>query len=385
MKERKILMKKIGIVTLYHKNYNYGGQLQAYAMQKIFTTENTDAELITFENDSKKYLIKRLKDLGFKKSFRSFKNKIQFKKLLRNAEFKQEHEKKIARFDKFIDDIPHTKLYNSATIAECNEIFDSYVCGSDQIWNPGWWNDILVLGFANKPRFSYAASIARTKLTEEEVKYLKDNTDAYEAISVRESQAQEMLKECLNRDIDFVLDPTLLVDAEHWASIANNPSTDEEYAFIYMVGNSKGLKEHIYEECHKKGLKVISIGYSKNTYFASEEKYSDMVIKDAGPNEWLGWIRNAKYVFTDSFHGSVFSILFQRQFWCFERDNPKDKQNENSRLYSFLSITGLEKRLLAHDTSIFENEENTVIDYEKVKNALKPYRERSFEFINKYI
>lgn len=378
-------MKKIGIVTLYHKNYNYGGQLQALAMQKVYTTEQTEAKLIAFENNAKKYFFHRLKDLGIKKTIESLTNKIKFKLLMRDSSFKSDYTKKIQRFDGFINDIPHTEVYTETTIDKCNDEFDMFVCGSDQVWNPGWWNDILLMTFTDKMKIAYAASIARNRLKQEEIAYLKENTKKYTAISVREMQAQKMLEDILEREIDFVLDPTLLVSAQDWEKESNNPSVDGEYAFIYMVGNSKGLKEHIYTECHKRGCKVISIGYSKNTYFSSEEKYSDMVIKDAGPREWLGWIKNAKYVFTDSFHGSVFSIIFERQFWCFERDNPNDKRNENTRLYSFLKITGLEKRLLNKDTVIFENEEENVINYTNVKLALQPYKEKSLEYINEYI
>lgn len=374
-------MKKIGIVTLYHKNYNYGGQLQAWAMQKVFSTNGYEAELISFETNSRSYFFQRFKDLGVKKAFRSFKNKIHFKLLMRNPEFKKEFQRKIGRFDAFMDSIPHTKLYVQDTISQTNEAFDLFVCGSDQIWNPGWWNDILFLTFAQKEKFSYAASIARNHLTREELLYLSERTKDYLAISVRERQAKTLLENELSRSVELTLDPTLLVEKADWRQMADFPCTDEKYILFYMVGDSKGLKKRMYEQCKSMGYQVYSIGFSKNTYFASDVQYSDFVIKDAGPLQWLGWIAKAEYVFTDSFHGSVFSMIFGKEFWCFERDNPDDSLNENSRLYNFLSIAGLEDRLLEYDMSLHLKDNRNKIDFESVEQNLSVYRKHSHDFI----
>lgn len=163
--------------------------------------------------------------------------------------------------------------------------------------------------------------------------------------------------------------------------MAEKPSTNEKYVLFYMVGDSKGLKKRIYAQCKLLGYRVYSIGFSKNTYFASDVQYSDFVIRDAGPQQWLGWISNAEYVFTDSFHGSVFSIIFEKEFWCFERDNPADSLNENSRLYNFLSISGLEDRLLEYNTRLLLRQDGNKIDFEMVERRLTEYRERSSKFI----
>lgn len=375
-------MTRIGIVTLYHKNYNYGGQMQAFAMQKIFSSINDcHAELISFETKSSSYFFKRLCDLGIKKSIERFQNKIIFKNLMRDTTFRDSINMKISRFDAFIDAIPHTDVYNENSINLVNNQFDVFVCGSDQIWNPGWWNDILFLQFTNKPKFSYAASIARTMLTKDELSFINNATNDYIGISVREEQAKVLLEKNLKKRVTLSLDPTLLIDRKQWMEMADYPDETEPYVLFYMVGDSKGLKRQVYEKCKKNGYKVYSIGFSKNTYYKSDIVYSDYVIKDAGPLQWLGWIANAKIVFTDSFHGSVFSILFYSNFWCFERDNPNDSLNENSRLYNFLKITGLESRLMGYEVEP-KMEFDQPIDFISVDGKLTELREQSVSYIN---
>ena len=104
---------------------------------------------------------------------------------------------------------------------------------------------------------------------------------------------------------------------------------------------------------------------------------------DAGPAEWLGWISHADYVFTDSFHGSVFSTLFGRQFWCMERQKIEDVRNENSRLYSFLSLCGLEDRLLHQDEPLLNFKDAPLIDFKKAEDNIALYRNQSWDFIER--
>lgn len=377
-------MVKIGIVTLYYNNYNYGGQLQAYAMQRIFTTPNSEARLISYSTKSSGYFLHRVKDLGWKKTIISIMNKVHFKCLELNKDFRASINTRYKRFDDFINLSNHTHVYNEKTIIECNDIFDQFVCGSDQIWNPGWWNDILFLSFTQKRKYSYGASIARGELKNNEISYIAEKTNDFYAISVREQQAQKLLKGVVRKEVELVLDPTLIIDKKEWEKLVVKPEIEDKYVLFYMVGDSKGLKKKVYEFCKSKGYKIVSIGFSKNTYFASDVMYSDQIVIDAGPKEWLGLIKSAEYVFTDSFHGSVFSILFKRQFWCFERDNPNDKSNENSRLYNFLNITGLASRLLSYDTQISFNDEGD-ISFETVSLNLDPLVNASQQYINKCI
>lgn len=378
-------MKKIGIVTLYNGNINYGGQLQARAMQKLFTTDHSSAKIISFQTSKTRYAIKRLSEIGFPNAIKSVINKIHFKLILKNKNLKREVDLKHKRFYDFMDETSHTKCYNQNNILEVNNFFDCFICGSDQIWNPGWWNNILFLNFTKKNKFSYAASIGRTDLTQEEITFIADNTKDFSKISVREKQIQEILQKNLKKDIEFVLDPTLMVSEEYWQNIAIEPKTSEQYALFYTLGNASQSKEKIYDYCNKKGLKVYTIGFSKNTYFKPDTVFTDYIIKDAGPLEWLGWIKNAEAIYTDSFHAVIFSIIFEKKFTCFEKGSSNDKSNENSRIYSLLDLVGLQNRIVKYDSKVNVATFEESIDYINVKKQLYHFKKLSKKYIEEII
>ncbi len=375
-------MKKIGIVTLYDNNMNFGGQLQARAMQRLFTTDKSEAKIISFNTSKSSYTLKRIKDLGIMEFIKRASNKIRYKILMKRSIFRSEIEKKHQRFISFSEETSHTKTYREESIHQCNEDFDMFVCGSDQIWNPGWWNDILFLGFANKPKVSYAASIGRTVLNDSEIQYISKMTENYSKVSIREKQSQLFLNEKLDRNIEFVLDPTLVIDEAYWNNLAVLPKNNDKYVLFYTLGNASVSKKNIYDEYHKKGYKVYTIAFSKNTYFKADLLYTDYIIKDAGPLEWLGWIKKAAAVYTDSFHAVVFSIIFEKEFVCFEKGSASDKSNENSRIYSLLKLVDLENRIVGYADKVNIVQEDNLIEYTSVKEKISPYRIYSQEYIN---
>ena len=372
--------KKIGIITLFYKNYNYGGQLQALAMQKIFEDKGYDSYVVQFKPYQSLYYLNRVYDLGFIDTVKLGINKLKFKKLLRKKpDLKSLYQKRIKRFDEFLRDIPKTKLYSEKTLA-LEDPFDIYVCGSDQIWNPAWWNNILLLGFTNKPKFSYAASIAREQLTPKQVDCLRRKLRDYVGISTRENAAQIMLQQILHREIQCCLDPTLLIDTGFWESISESTNDNSgKYLLVYNLGNSTTLVDDICGEYEKKGYKTVFVGFGHNTFFMTEKQKVSVMIMDAGPRQWLGLIRGAECVITDSFHGTVFSVLFGKKFWCIEKDKDK-KNNENTRLYSLLDSLSLQDRLLKKRDDF--NIERS-INYEFVKQRLEMLRMKSFDYIDK--
>lgn len=378
-------MKKIGIVTLYHNNNNYGGQLQAYAMQKLFSTDGCEAQLISFEVHSSKYIIKRIQDLGLGKFVTNACRKVVFREFVKRNPQGSQYSLRLKRFGSFGNSISHTELYSEESIETANESFDIFVCGSDQVWNPGWWNDIMLLRFAYKPKYAYAASIGREVLGNADANLLKEALKDFKAISVREKQAQEILKDVLKKDIPLVLDPTLLLSREEWSRLASQPQYEGRYALLYMLGDNWNMKKEIYSTCKSLGIKVIEIALEKNLYYSAQMKYADVFICDAGPSQWLGWIQNASYVFTDSFHGTVFSVIFEKMFWSFMSGKKSNRKNINSRLYSFLALAGLSERLIPKKEFLRSAMGKSAIDYGVVQENLRCYRESSLEFIKRIV
>ncbi len=372
-------MARCGIVTLFDDNYNYGGQLQAFAMVKLFEAYNYEAEIISFSQNNKKYVLQRFRQLGIKEFTKRIFNKIRFRLSASKAK-DSGYTKRIDRFKVFMNQIPHTRRFEAGEICKADQLFDFYVCGSDQVWNPGWWNDTYFLGFTHKPRFSYAASIGKDTLTNEELEYISQKTKDYIGVSVREASAKEILLPYLCTPVYTVLDPTMMIDENIWKKMMVLPS-ENDYVLIYKIGEVAETAKNIYKYCRSHNLKVISIGHAKNTYDKGDNLICDVLIDSAGPSEWLGLIYKAKYIFTDSFHGTVFSILFKKDFWCFEKTSNSVK-SENTRLYSLLDRFGLRNRVISGISSI-ENQLNMEeIYYDEVIERLSQSRLESREFID---
>ena len=372
---------RIGIATLYYQNYNYGGQLQALAMQKLLEAEGLDASLIAYRQDGVKYFFQRLADLGPADAAVRICRKAAFRLLrMRRAEG-EAIRKREERFRAFMEEIPHTDtVYTERTLRLCDWHFDCYVCGSDQIWNPSWWNGFLLLQFTEKPRFAYGASIARISLTESQKHCLLESTRDFIGISVREYQAQVMLRSFLAKKVDCVLDPVFLVPSDTWSQMAVLPDEKKPYVLLYNLGNSTDLLNMICRKSRQAGFRVVSVGFGHNTYFRSRGADPDAEVLDAGPREWLGLIAGASFIFTDSFHGTAFSILFRKNFWCFEKDRER-KNNENSRLYSILKVCGIEERLLHPESAEKSPLFDAAVDYNAVGEKLEIRKKASLEFL----
>lgn len=374
---------KIGIATLYYQNFNYGGQIQALAMQKILEGEGHEAKLIAYRQDTVKYFRQRLADLGPADSAARIFRKIIFRFLRMRPAVGRAFLLREKRFLTFMKKIPHTDtVYTERNIGLCDRYFDCYVCGSDQIWNPSWWNDFLLLNFTRKPRFAYGASIARISLTESQKRCLSESTREFAGVSVRENQAKVLLEEFLCRKVEWVLDPVFLVPAAKWRRLAVKPAIGQPYILIYNLGNSTGLLREICRRARREGFYIVSVGFGHNTYFRSRGADVDEEILDAGPREWMGLIAGASCVFTDSFHGTAFSLLFQKNFWCFEKDRER-KNHENSRLYSILKICGAEERLLRPGALLDKALFRAPLDYAAVEERMEERRRTSMAYIRK--
>ena len=198
--------KKVAILTLYYKNYNYGGQLQSYALQNKIEKLGYSSYQISYKletgyeekNKIKKILKKFLYPL------------VKLKYILKNYKWLKFTKETNKKFEKFSNNIPHTKVYTAKNIKNLNKEFDIFVCGSDQIWNPMGWQDILMLSFAekNKHKISYAASIAKNELTDEETKFLCNNIKDFDYISIREPNNKEKIEKKLNKKVYIMPDPT---------------------------------------------------------------------------------------------------------------------------------------------------------------------------------
>lgn len=369
-------MKKIGIMTIYYNNDNYGGIAQAYALNKYISDLKYDSEIITYmrnkrevnlttKNSNVKYIIQRVKNKIINKFIYSPIEKIMEKKYTRLLE--QRHEK----LQDFRNNIKHSVVYDSDSIEEIKDKYDIYITGSDQTWNPGCIDKGFVFDFLDNEKynvFSYAPSIAVDQFSENYIEYMNKVLKKYKFISVREEKSRDNLKKYIDRDIEWVVDPTMLLEKKEWDSLATNRKIKEKYIISYILGNSKKQRKKVKRFAKEKGLKLVTIPYIKNgsqfKFKLVDYKFGDEQMIDISFGDFLSLIKYSEYVVTDSFHAVSFSYIFEKEFFVINRDSVI---STNSRIDSILKILGLPERYIT-DKKIPLNVEK--INYSEInKNA----------------
>lgn len=352
-------MKKVGIIT-FHNAHNYGAVLQAYALQETVRTLGYEPYIINYKN---KKVLRPYKLIQYSK-----KNPVKCVKKLYSS-FKNYSINKIKydKFEYFISEkLNLTKRYNSVKNLKNNfPKLDCYITGSDQVWNTGIvgeLSDAYTLNFGDDKinRISYAASVGNSSIEEKYKQDYKNKLNKINYISVREESAKENLKEILNKNIEVVLDPTLLLSMEEWNKrIENKEKINEKYIFAYMVQENEEYKKIVDYLAKETGLKVI--------HFNEEHT--------AEPFDFINLIKNAEYVVATSFHATVFSIIFNKKFFIV----PHEKTG--LRVINLLEKLGIENRVY-YKLQDFENiDYNFETDYEKVKGKLEIEKEKSIKFL----
>lgn len=371
-------MNKVGLVTYYGDNY--GACLQAYALQTSIKNLGYECAVIeyniTYDNRSnKKSFVKKLIDvLKTGNPINRYKTRqfVLKSNVERHKDFESFRKENLifsnngyTRVDEFYNAPPQ---------------FDLYLCGSDQIWNPSFYgrcNPIYYLDFVpdNKKRVSYAPSVGVTEIEDSYEDNLSKYLNKFNYISVREDSSVELLKKYTDKEIKWVLDPTLLLNFENYKVLKNKVKIPAEpYIFCYLFGtesNIKVIKDKITKELN---MKVVSIP------FVSREILSDDIkLSSAGPEDFVHLIKNAALVVTDSFHATAFSINFKTPFVSLFRQKETEKNEMSSRLKSILKKMHLENRLIRNVEELPEDLLN--MDFTESKKLLNQYRKESTEFL----
>lgn len=383
-------MKKIGVVSCYFQP-NYGSMIQAYATQLALDKLGYDNETIDisgFENEIKKAKIKyfvkasltsgilfskfgRAKDVYIRKIK---KNNYTENMLIRNRAFKR-FEKKTFRM---------SEIYNSKKELENNcKRYKAILVGSDQLWLPGnIAADYYTLNFVPQTinTIAYATSFGQASLPNDTVKLAKTFLKKIKHISVREEAGALLIKNITGRSVPVVCDPTFLFNADEWNKIqCKDPIVEGDYIFFYFLGNNIIHRKFVDRLSKFTGLKVVCLPHV-DEYVKEDEIYSDVQLYDIDPGQFLNLIRYAKYVCTDSFHCSAFSIQYKKNFFAFKRFENGNKLSTNSRLETLFKITGVKGRLLKGDESI-EYALNIRTDYNMVSLQLDEIRRKSFNYL----
>jgi len=389
--------KRVGTITMFHNSTNYGGVLQAYALHKaiqnlgfkcstIRYSENKSTATINsfrglLESDSN--LERILKICGTCARVIKYASRRALKKLVKRAFLNQKmvlRENAFSAFNR--EHIQSTGPYTSETIDECLDDYDIFVCGSDRIWNPKRITLAYFLDFVpeDKLKIAYAPSIASNALTDSEKILMRPLVNRLNAISVREKQGKEQLEMLTDKRVNWVLDPTLLLEYDEWNGLCKPYPIKTPYIFCYILGKDKKNKQFIINIAEKLSLPTVSIPFVAGDNFTSLT-YGDIGVYDAGPGQFLSLIQNAEYVITDSFHGSIFSIIFKKKFFLLKRSDIADRSSMNSRLHELIETCQLGDRLICNTASINSINFADEIDYETVWANLNEKRKQSWEYL----
>lgn len=358
-------MKKIGIVTI-HKINNYGAALQAYALNHHLRSMGHEVKTIDFRT----YRVAESYKL-----FRPLESKMD---LVRNAQallFAGKLRRRKTCFDRFLAErVPMTETawYSNDELRDARLDFDTYICGSDQIWNTHCRNydDAFILEFARGrgQRIAYAASLGAGSIHPDMQDRFRRELSDYRAVSVRERDAVGIIEPLAGREVAHVCDPVLLLTPDQWREAAAGPLLNEPYIFFYHVkGDIPGMRDYLRSLSKKTGRKVVAV-----TMNLREMLYPNVKCYDAGPGEFLALIEHADYVVTNSFHATAFSLIFRKKFMVF-----KPNGSGPTRLTSILETAGLMDRVWDKGCSPIEAE----IDYDRAWERLTPFVERSKAFL----
>ncbi|MDD3296118.1 MAG: polysaccharide pyruvyl transferase family protein [Candidatus Omnitrophica bacterium] len=369
---------KVGVIT-FHSAHNYGAALQAYALRTAIEKLGVYCEMIDYRPEiiSRHY---RLPDFRWSCNLRD-----NFRKLRYCLFSKKRCDLKYKKYEKFI-----TKYLNLGPkrYKNCKDLlnnipdYDIFVCGSDQIWNPNMTglDPVYFLSFVPKfkRKVAYSASFGTSYIPKEYHKTFKKLLGNIEYLSVREEQGKRIVNSLVERGVEVVLDPTLLLDEEEWEKISRPYSNLEgkKYILCYYIENNKSL-ENISKKCSKiMGIPRVLINASNKDRFRGV-----IPVFDASPAEFIKLFQGASFVVTNSFHGVAFAINFRKPFFL---DLLKGRfAFTNSRLTNIIENLNLSTRLVSNLTTI--DRELLDMDFEEITRKLKILKEKSLNFLNKSI
>lgn len=360
---------KIKTITC-HDVYNVGASLQAYALQQYLMNLGHDVEIIDYKPDylSKHYNIRAVNNPRFDRPIiRTV--YLAMKLPGRLKALKSERKKNFDQFRREKLKLTSKRYHsNEELIAELPDA-DLFICGSDQIWNPLFQNGkdaAFFLNFVpeNKKKVSYAASFAVETISESDKIRMQQWLRKFDAISVREKSGLFIL-ESMGLKGKCVCDPVLLLNREKWDSIIQSFDS-EKYLFMYDFDSSAFVMEVVQRIAKERNLKIYS-------FF--ESPIADKVLKNLGPQEFLGVIKNADVVLSNSFHATVFSVIYHKEFYVIERD-----EAINTRMKDFLTLLGLEERLISKEILKILNRE---VNWKNVDEQLILVIEESKEYLRK--
>lgn len=362
---------KIGILTWLH-NGNYGSVLQAYALQKALRNQGYQTENIDYAPSTVKKVENLIKNKNSLKLFLEKWDAYCAKKVAGSPRELSEKQKKFEDFRENYINI--TRRYSSPKeVATIDGEYDAYICGSDQIWSPVLLNPVFYFDFLSdtERKIAYACSFGVSSIKGKKATKITNYLNRFDYISVRESSGCEIVKNLTGKVVPVMSDPTLLLQRTDWDKVSKYNLNLNKYIFCYFLSWNEDYWKYVENVSQQLGYQIVIVPSVKETYQVDAK-----ILKNIGPEEWVGLVKNASYVITDSFHGTVFSIIYNKPFTVLKRFSDDNPRSQNSRIYTLLEHYNLTNRL-GINTDIFNLQE-----YTKVNSQVEYDRRYALEWLN---
>ena len=381
--------RKIGM-SINYDYPDYGGMLQAYASFRKIRDMGYEPEAINIaavSSDIKKRKIKYFAKNILDSSIVKEKSQIVFKKVRAklNKQLSSNLNKRYNAFDFFYKShFRVSREYKSwGDLSDSCKEYDSIVVGSDQLWLPSnIAGDYYTLSFVPDDinKIAYATSFGVSKIVKGQEKKASDFLSRINYLSAREETGRKIIKNYTGRDVQLVCDPALLLTADEW----NEDATPEriikdKYIFCYFMGDNPWQREFAKEFKKRTGYKIVALLHL-DQYIKSDEEYVDEAPYDISPADFINLVKNAEIVCTDSFHGTVFSLIYGKKFFTFMRFSDKVTLSTNSRINTLLKRLSVEDRLVKQDSNVAEIFEKKM-DTEAIQERLSVFRRDSIEYL----
>lgn len=373
------MKKKVGIITM-HKVLNSGSALQAWALFLKIEALGYDCRIIDYQypnsyHSAQKYLVRN----SISERFQLLFLRLKYLFLYRSKKQKE-------RFKSFWkENWKKTKCYSTREmILNDPPIFDVYITGSDQVWNPKYTqgDSVFMCGFIKgKKKISYASSFSQSTIPDELKNHYRNYLKEYFAIGVRESSGAKLVNELTGKKAEVVCDPTLLLEKRDYIRLAEKSqiSISEPYLLAYILNYAYNpfpkIQEVINKIAREKKLKVIYLHAN-----SVDNYHLGCSITSAGPCEFLNLFLKSSFIVTSSFHGTAFALNFEKPFYSIVPSN----SDMDNRIVSLLNLVNASERsvTIEEDLSKWKDKE---LDYSVITPLLKKYRNNSISFLEKVL
>lgn len=358
-------MNRVGIITFHFVN-NYGGVLQAYALQKVVNNMGYKANVIDY----------RTPFIRFTDAVRMMpitKRPDVFLTGLRTYGARKERVDKINRFIDTKLNLTRRLNYRGLNVIE--DSFDKFICGSDQIWNPlitAGVDKAYFLAFVrdNSKKISYAPSMGTGRIPAFWLKKMYGMIKDMAYLSIREKSTEELLTKEIGRRPEILVDPTLLIDREEWERIAVKPAgTPDKYILLYMMQGDEKIYE--YARLMKDRYKVPILEISRYGY---NPGFADHIMVNVGIEEFLGLFLNATYICTNSYHGFVYSLIFKKDLCLIP------SVHFSARIRNLLALLEMSDEALSTKDRLLVD-----IDYDRTDSIIKTQKDKAVEYLHRAI